>query len=231
MTTMRVGEIDALVDGMGDEDDGRAEFAFERHEIVVELGAGDFVERGEGFVHQQHGGARHQRARDRNAHLHAAGEFARECVGEAGEADALQRLLDARRRLSARDAGQPQRQPDIGEHRAPRHQRRLLKHEAEFRAAAAPGDRASRRRRQAGQKAQDRRFAAARRTEQRKELALAHVQIRRRPARSRHWRRPCRRRATRRASAASEVSRGDATGAIRSASDMSGVRSDWVSSI
>jgi hypothetical protein len=45
----------------------------QRQQIVVELEAGDLVERGERLVHQQQLRLGDQCARDRGAHLHAAG--------------------------------------------------------------------------------------------------------------------------------------------------------------
>jgi hypothetical protein len=44
----------------------------ESEQIVIESEAGDFVERREGLVHEQDGGAGDQGARDGDAHLHAA---------------------------------------------------------------------------------------------------------------------------------------------------------------
>ena len=58
------------------------ELAPQRQQIVVELEAGDLVERRERLVHQQHARRGDQRARDRHPHPHAAGEFARIGVGE-----------------------------------------------------------------------------------------------------------------------------------------------------
>ena len=123
----------------------------------------------------------HQPARDRDAHLHAAGKLARHGVLEAGQVHALQHLRDRRRGLGARHALQPQRQPDIVEDAGPGQQRRLLEHEADVgavrRAAAAPVEHAGGRRRQAGDQPQRRRLAAARRPEQAQEIAFADRQV------------------------------------------------------
>ena len=92
-----VGEIDAFEHRMGDENDRRIEFAFERDEIVVKLDARDFVQRGERLVHQEDRRPRDESAGDRDAHLHAAGQFARIGLFEAGETDLRQHLFDAGR--------------------------------------------------------------------------------------------------------------------------------------
>ncbi len=61
-------------------------------QVVVELEAGDLVERGEGLVHQQQLRLGDQRAGDRDAHLHAAGQFARIARAKSRKADAGQRI-------------------------------------------------------------------------------------------------------------------------------------------
>ena len=84
---------------MGDEDHRAAQLLPQRQQIVVELEAGDLVERGERLVHQQQLRLGHQRARDRGAHFHAAGQFAREALRKIGQPDALQRLAHGGARL------------------------------------------------------------------------------------------------------------------------------------
>jgi hypothetical protein len=99
------------------------------------------------------------------------------------QADARQRGLDALRRLAAGRAGKLERQPHVRRHVGPRHQGRLLKHEADAAAARglvggpAPSHSAGARLAQARNDAERRRFAAARRAEQRQKLAVAHLEI------------------------------------------------------
>jgi hypothetical protein len=62
---------------------------------------GHLIEGGEGFIHQQHAGLRDQCARDRHAHLHAAGELARKGIFESGQAHRAQLCLDRLARLLA----------------------------------------------------------------------------------------------------------------------------------
>ena len=170
---------------MRDEDDGLAQIAPQRQQIVVEPEAGDLVERGERFVHQENIRIGDQRARQRDPHLHAAGQFARIGVGEFGQPDLRQRFADARVRLGGRHMRQFQRQPYIPAHAGPRHQRRLLKHKADGMlrtqriGVVCDADGAGGRHVQACDQAQRGRLAAAGRPEQRDELALAHIEVQR----------------------------------------------------
>ena len=76
---------------MGDEDDRLAQLAPQREQIVVEAEARDLVERRERLVHQKNIRIGDERPRQRDPHLHAAGQFAREGVGKFGEPDLCQR--------------------------------------------------------------------------------------------------------------------------------------------
>ena len=184
ITTMRLDEIDRFEHRVGDEHHGRAQRPPQRQQILVELEARDLVERGERLVHQQNLRLGDQRARDRDAHAHAARQFARIGVAEFCQADAGKRGRNARRRrLRAAAPASLQRQRDIVGHASP------------TASASAPGRRSRcgrargprlrprpstapcGRRAQAGDQPQRRRFAAARRAEQRQEFAGADVEI------------------------------------------------------
>src|SRR5215831_16529298 len=91
-------QIDRLEHRMGDEDDGLAQRLPERQQVVVEAKARDLVERGERLVHQQERRLGDERARDRGAHLHSAGELTRIALRKAGKSDARERGVDARLR-------------------------------------------------------------------------------------------------------------------------------------
>ena len=67
----------------------------ELQQLSIEVVADDLVERAERLVHQQQVGIEGQRAGDRGALLHAAGELPGKFLLEAGEVDQLQRPLDA----------------------------------------------------------------------------------------------------------------------------------------
>ena len=159
-------QIDRLEHRMGDEHDRGAKRLPHLQEIVVELEARDLVERGERLVHQQQRRLGDQRAGDGNAHAHAARQFARIGAAELLQPDPVERRDDPRPRLLDRDALELERQQHVVEHARPRHQRRLLEHEADAafavrgRARGRPFDRAFARLAQAGDDAQGRRFAA-----------------------------------------------------------------------
>ena len=104
---------------MGDEHRREAVLPPQRQQVVVEPVARDLVERRERLVHQQDLRLRHQRARDRDAHLHAAGELARIGLLEALEADQRQHLGGARLRLALADARERQRQHHVASARSP----------------------------------------------------------------------------------------------------------------
>ena len=97
-------QIDRFEHRMGDEDDGLLQVAPQLQQVVVEPKARDLVERRERLVHQQNVRIGDERARQRDPHLHAAGQFARIAVGEFGEADVRQRFQDLRVGLRRRHA-------------------------------------------------------------------------------------------------------------------------------
>ena len=165
-----------LVDRMRDEDHGAAEFLPQRQQVFLQLVAGEFVERGEWFVHQQQARARHQCAGDRHAHAHAAGKLARTRMLEAGQADATQRFVHLRR--CVRCGSMPRRRSGrytLSSGARPGQQRGVLEHEADFAGrglvAGVPDQRADVRLVEAGDQAQQRGLAAAGRAEQRDEVA------------------------------------------------------------
>jgi hypothetical protein len=85
-----VADVDALVDVVGEEHDGRAVGAVDLQEQVLQLFAGLGVEGTEGLVHQEEGGAADEGAGDGAALLHSAGELPGMAAGGAGQADALE---------------------------------------------------------------------------------------------------------------------------------------------
>ena len=78
ITSHPLRQIDRLEHRMGDEDDGLVQLAPQLEQIVVEPKARDLVERRERLVQQQNIRVGDERARQRDPHLHAAGQFARD---------------------------------------------------------------------------------------------------------------------------------------------------------
>ena len=90
-----VGEIDRLLHVVGDEDHGLGRALPDAQQLGLHQAARLRVERAERLVHQQDVRIEGERARDRGALLHAAGELRGIAVLEAGEADQLDEVLRA----------------------------------------------------------------------------------------------------------------------------------------
>ena len=91
-----VGQIDRLVDLVGDEQHGLSGFRPDLQQLLLHRFAGLRVERCERLVHQQDLRVHDQRAREIDALLHAAGELVGIMVLEAGEADHVDEMRRAR---------------------------------------------------------------------------------------------------------------------------------------
>ena len=77
-----IGEVEGLVEIVGDEEDGFAEVGQESAEHVLHLGAGEGVECAEGLVHQQDGGLGGKGAGEADALALSAGELVGKTVGK-----------------------------------------------------------------------------------------------------------------------------------------------------
>ena len=142
--------------------------------MVLQVGAGKSVERGEWLVEQQHFRPRHQRPRNGDALRLAAGQFARPHGGLVGEPDALERGGDALRALALRPVAEPE--ADIVGDLEPGQQPRLLEDDADLFVRrrdrlAVEHDRAFARRIESADGAQQRRFSAARAADHGDDLA------------------------------------------------------------
>ena len=164
---------------MRDEHDGAFLALPQAQQLLVEPVARDLVERAERLVHHQELGLEAERARDRDALLHAARQLPRVLGLEAGQADALEVLEGDASRPGLVEAMDLERQADVGEHGAPRKQRRRLEHIAVGAGEASVARRktvhahaARRDLLEVGDHAQQRRLAAARGTDQGNELAF-----------------------------------------------------------
>ena len=113
---------------MGDQQD-RARLSGERiGKPLLKVGARDRVERAEGLVEQQHGAAGQQRAQERHALAHAAGQLGWADALELREAEALEQRGGAAARLRARHALALERERGVAERVAPGKQQVLLGH-------------------------------------------------------------------------------------------------------
>ncbi len=124
-----VGKKDGFGDRVCDHDHGFAiaipdAEEFERHALT-----GDGVERAERFVKQQHVGAVDKSAGDGDALFHAAGEIARARVVESGQADEFDQIVGAAQGFVFGNVLQFERQGDVLQDGAPRHEVGFLKHQ------------------------------------------------------------------------------------------------------
>src|SRR5215210_3124222 len=126
-----VREVDRLVDVVGHEQDRDPVLLAHAQDEVLEVPARLRVHGRERLVHEQDRRLVGERARDRHALLHPAGELPRVAVEDAREADGGDGLLDEPVPLLPRELLVPQRQQHVVPHGRPRHQRAavLLEHE------------------------------------------------------------------------------------------------------
>ena len=96
--------------------------------LLVQMVAGDLVERAERLVHQQELGLEAERARDRDALLHAARELPGEFALEPVEPDHGEVALGARGALLGGHAHDLERQHDVALDAAPGIERGRLEH-------------------------------------------------------------------------------------------------------
>ncbi len=168
-----------LVLVVGDIDGGRADGVVDAADLGPHLEPELGVEVRQRLVHQHHGRADHDGARNGDALLLAARHLAGQPVGLRGQPDQRQRLVDAPLGLAARHASHGEPEPDVASRAHVREQGVALKHHAEaavlgrqFVDALAPErDAAAAERHEAGNAVQRRGLAAARRAEQGHELA------------------------------------------------------------
>jgi hypothetical protein len=168
---------------MGNEEGGERLGGEHAGEPVLEVRAGDRVEGAEGLVEQQDGPAGQERAQERHALAHAAGELRWAGPLELGEAEALEQRGRAPARLAAGDTLALEREPGVAERVPPRQQQVTLGHQ---RAGLAPcrGLDAPAHPHlpgvgllETGQELEQRRFAASGRADDRDRLARPHHEV------------------------------------------------------
>ena len=99
-------------------------------QLVLHVDTGEFIQRTEGLVHQQYVRVERQRARNRHALLHAAGQFRRVFVLRAGQPDECQQFRGTQAAFSTGHAAISGREFHVLSCGQPRKQRALLKHHA-----------------------------------------------------------------------------------------------------
>ena len=119
-----------LVHVVRDEDDRGRMGAPGVDEEPLHGGTGLGVQRAERLVHHHRARRPGQAAGQLHALAHPAGQALGQVVAETGEAELVDPALGGRTPRGAWFAAQPQRQFDVGPHRAPRQQRVVLEHHA-----------------------------------------------------------------------------------------------------
>ena len=177
-----VGEHERLGDAVRDEEHRLAARRPDAQQLVLHLDAGDLVERAERLVHQQDLRILRERARDRDALLHAAGELGRIPVAVAGEPDERQELGRLAPARGGVEAAAARAELDVADRGEPGKERLPLEHDAL--AAPGPGDRravdehlARARLHQPGDDVEERRLAAAAAADQGDELVLGDREV------------------------------------------------------
>ena len=102
----------------------------DREKILLQLLARLRIERAERLVHEDENGLAHQRARDADALLHAAGQLMRIVLGESGKPDQLDEVARELAALAGADAVDLERELDVAHHGAPGQQAEILEHHA-----------------------------------------------------------------------------------------------------
>ena len=125
-----IGENDRLLDVVRHHDQCRLKIGPEIEEVILQVGAGEGIERGEWFVEKKNLRAWHQCAGDGDALRLAAGEFARPHPRLVGQADPVERTRHAHASFQLRVPLQAE--ADIVGHVQPREQPRLLENDADL---------------------------------------------------------------------------------------------------
>ena len=176
-----VGDVDRLLDGVGDEEERLALPRDELEQVLLELAPGLLVDGRERLVHQQHLAVDGERPREADALAHPAGQLVGEALLESGETDVADVALRDRLALRHPDAAQLQPEGDVAQHRGPGQQREVLEHEGAVRPGAGHGpavhlDLPGRRREQPGDDLEQRRLAASRRPQHGGELPAGELE-------------------------------------------------------
>ena len=127
-----VGQRHGFQQVVGDEQRGLAGALERLRQIALQHDAGLRVDRRERLVEQQHRRIDRERARQRHALAHAAGQLMRIVLGEFGELEVFQQRLRAPPALGRRHALDFDAEHHVLVDRAPRQQQVLLQHEGDM---------------------------------------------------------------------------------------------------
>ena len=136
-----VGQIDRLLDVVGNEDHRLARFVPKRLQFFLHQLAVLRIERAERLVHQQNARVEGQGASNGDALLHAAGELGRIVIAKLREPDFGEQLLRNGALLGAALALHLEAPGNVAKHGAPRVEREFLEHHAAV--GTGPGHRAA----------------------------------------------------------------------------------------
>ncbi len=182
MITSLGRQEDRLLDLVRDEERHLPRPRPDRQDQLLNLLAGEGVERAERLVHEQHARIGGERPGNADALLHAAGELVDPLPREVGKPDEVEHRAGPRLALGPRHALHPQAEGDVLQHAEPGHQGVALEHHAAV--GPRPGDRAPveenpsfGRRLEAGDAVEQRRLPAARSAERHHELPRLDRQV------------------------------------------------------
>ena len=153
-------------------------------QFAAKVLGGQNIQRREWFIHEQHFGFHHQRAREAHALFHAAGQLFWIGALEAVQAHRVEHLDAARSALVRRNAAGFQRRFHVFQNSEPGKQREALEDDGYVLARtvdgrAVPEHLAGRGLRKAGKNSEQRGFARARGPEQRQNLVRIYSQVQR----------------------------------------------------
>ena len=177
-----VGDVDRLLDRVGDEDHRLLLVREKAQEILLELAPVLLVDRGERLVHEQDLGVDRERPGESDALAHAARQLVRIFVLGAEQADLGDVLAGDLLALLLRHMAQLEAECDVAQDRGPGQQREILEHESSLGAwarnrPAVDQHLALGRLEQAGDDLERGRLAAAGRPQQGRQLTAWKVEV------------------------------------------------------
>src|SRR5690606_25782269 len=176
-----VGELEGLVDIVGDEHDGLLMVLADLEQEVLHAQPGERIERGEGLIEEEHIRLCSQATREPHALGHAAGELVRPGIGALAQPDLGEESRDAVG-LRALALATARTERDVAGNGSPGQQPWLLEDDGtalvrDGNAATADGDLSADGLLQTGDQAQDGGLATAARAENRNELAAIDSKV------------------------------------------------------